>query len=82
MAYSSELVNTADDGSVEVFILPGNDGLTGTADDETVALTGYSREIEIIDLNPTLRQIRVIVKYTHGDSQREYELLTYISAFA
>ena len=76
------LVNTADDGSVEVIIQPGNDGLAGTADDETVAMTGYSREIEITDLNPNLRQIRVIVRYTHGDSQREYELLTYISAFA
>ena len=76
------LVNTADDGSVEVIILPGNDGLAGTADDESVALTGYSREIEITDLNPNLRQIRVIVKYPHGDSQREYELLTYISTFA
>jgi type II secretory pathway pseudopilin PulG len=46
------------------------------------ALDGYSREIEITDLNPNLRQIRVIVKYPYGDSQREYELLTYISAFS
>ncbi len=76
------MVNTADDGAVEVIILPGNDGLIGTADDETVALTGYSREIEITDLNPNLRQIRVIIKYPYGNSQREYELLTYISAFA
>ena len=76
------MVNTADDGAVEVIILPGSDGLMGTADDDTVALTGYSREIEITDLNPNLRQIRVIVKYPYGDSQREYELLTYISAFA
>ena len=76
------LVNTGDDGSVEVIILPGGDGLVGTADDETVALTGYSREIEITDLNPNLRQIRVIVRYPYGNSQREYELLTYISSFA
>ena len=76
------LVNTADDGAVEEITLPGDDGLMETADDETVALTGYSREIEITDLNPNLRQIRVIVKYPYGASQREYELLTYISAFA
>lgn len=76
------LVNTADDGAVEVIILPGDDGGSGTGDDETIALSNYSREIEITDLNPNLRQIRVIVKYPYGDSQREYELLTYISAFA
>ncbi len=76
------LVNTADDGAVEEITLPGADGLMETADDQTVALTGYSREIEITDINPNLRQIRVIVKYPYGDSQREYELLTYISAFA
>ena len=76
------LVNTADDGAVEVITQPGADGIMETADDETIALTGYSREVEITDLNPNLRQIRVIVKYPFGDSQREYELLTYISAFA
>ncbi len=76
------LVNTADDGAVEVIIQPGPDGLMNTGDDETIALTDYSREIEITDLNPNLRQIRVIVRYPYGDSQREYELLTYISAFA
>lgn len=76
------LVNTADDGAVEVIIQPGDDGLMGTGDDETIALTGYSREIEITDLNPHLRQIRVIVQYPYGDGQRDYELLTYISRFA
>ena len=76
------LVNTSDDGPVEVLVQPGADGLAGTADDATLALDGYSREIEITDLNPNLRQIRVIVKYPYGDSQREYALLTYISAFS
>jgi hypothetical protein len=76
------LVNTADDGAVEATIVPGDDGLMGTADDETITLNNYSREVEITDLNPNLRQIRVIIKYPFGDSQREYELLTYISAFA
>ncbi|MEO2194863.1 MAG: hypothetical protein ABGY72_02070 [bacterium] len=76
------LVNTPDDGPVEVLVQPGADGLAGTADDATLTLDGYSREIEITDLNPNLRQIRVIVRYPYGDSQREYELLTYISAFS
>jgi len=76
------IVNTADDGAVEEIVNPGPDGLLGTDDDERVPLSVFSREIEIRDVNSTLRQIRVIIKYRVGGGGREYVLLTYISQFA
>ena len=41
-----------------------------------------TREIEIRDVSPTLRQIRVIVKYQSDGAEREYVLTTYVSAYA
>ena len=52
-----ELVNTDDDGPIEQMILPGPDGLIGTADDEIISFNTFTREIEISDLNPNLREI-------------------------
>jgi prepilin-type N-terminal cleavage/methylation domain-containing protein len=76
------LVNTADDGAVENAILPGPDGLLGTGDDVVVPLNTFTREIEIRDISPNLRQIRVIVRYQVGHLTRQYQLLTYVSTFA
>ena len=76
------MVNTSDDGAMETAVLPGADGIVGTADDDLEPLDGFTREIEISDINPNLRQIRVIVTYPFAGGSRELVLLTYISAFA
>ena len=57
-------------------ITPGPDGLLGTADDQRTPLDGYTREIEIRDIGPNLRQIRVIVRYRSDGGNREYVLTT------
>jgi prepilin-type N-terminal cleavage/methylation domain-containing protein len=78
------LVNTADDtGNEET---PGPDGRLDTADD--VPLTGYSRQIDICDVdgNADLRRIEVTIRYdgsnAFGAKRREYRLITYISRFS
>ncbi|MDQ3069105.1 MAG: prepilin-type N-terminal cleavage/methylation domain-containing protein [Acidobacteriota bacterium] len=76
------LINTDDDGDIEEVIRPGVDGLMGTADDERTPLSNYSREIEIRDIGPNLRRIRVIVRYRSDGAQREYVLTTFVSAYA
>lgn len=76
------LINTADDGAVEEVITPGLDGLLGTADDVRTPLTGYTREIEIRDIGPNLRRIRVIVRYRSEVGEREYVLTTFVSSYA
>jgi type II secretory pathway pseudopilin PulG len=76
------LINTADDGAVVETITPGPDGQLGTDDDEHTPLSGFTREIEIRDLEPNLRQLRIIVRYRTFQGQREYVLTTYVSAFA
>lgn len=76
------LSNTADDGAVAAVIKPGPDGLLGTADDESVPLFGFTREVEIRDLTPNLRQVRVIMRYRTPQGQAQYVLTTYISAYA
>ena len=70
------LVNTADDGSVEQVENPGPDGIIGTADDQIVVLNGFTREIEIRDVQPALRQIKVTIKYQQGSTERQYQLVT------
>ena len=83
------LVNTSDDGSIEVMVGPGADNVLGTGDDTRTALTNYKRQIEILDLtlpngqvNPNLRLLRVTVNYTVGKTNRTYTLTTYISAIS
>jgi hypothetical protein len=76
------LINTADDGAVVDVLRPGPDGLLGTADDERVPLVGFTREIEVRDLNPTLRQLRVIVRYRSATGPTQYILTTFLSAYA
>ena len=76
------LVNTADDTDLEQEILAGPDNRMGTADDISVPLGNYSREIVITDIAPNLRQIRVIIRYQVGSLSRDHQLVAYISAFA
>lgn len=78
------LVNTADDDGVEV--IPGHDNRFGTDDD--VVLNGYTRQIEICDVddNDSLRQVTVTIRYNgsnaFGQRRREYRLTTFISSFS
>jgi prepilin-type N-terminal cleavage/methylation domain-containing protein len=76
------IANTADDGAVEEIVRPGQDGLLGTADDQRVPLVDFTREIEITDLTPTLRQLRVIVRYRTAQGMRTFVLTTMLSAYA
>lgn len=77
------LVNTADDSNtIESIVQPGLDGLLGTADDVRQGLSNFTREIEIRDVSPTLRELRVIVRYRVGAQIREFVLATYISSYA
>ncbi len=76
------LVNTADDGDLEVLATPGLDNLLGTADDEIMPLDAYTREIEIRPEDLNLRRIRVIVTYPVGRVTHEYIVTTLISAFS
>ena len=76
------LVNTADDGALELVRKPGADGLLGTSDDIQTPLIGMTREIEIRDISQTLRQLRVIVRYRSASGTEEFVLTTYLSAYA
>lgn len=77
------LVNTADDPeTVESMIQPGIDGLLGTADDLIQPLANFTREVEIREVSPTLRELRVIIRYTVGSDNREFVLATLISSYA
>jgi hypothetical protein len=76
------LVNTADDGAAETEHLPGPDGNLGNADDVVNSLDAFRRQIVITDIATNLRQIRVIVTYQIGHLSRQYEVISYISAFA
>ncbi|NWG14767.1 MAG: prepilin-type N-terminal cleavage/methylation domain-containing protein [Acidobacteria bacterium] len=71
------------DGAIQMRA-PGTDGLVNTADDGALepGLDDFTREIEIRDLAPNLRQIRVIVSYRIGHLQRQYQLISYVSSFA
>lgn len=79
------LVNTADDGDIEVSLSPGEDNILGTADDVSTPLDTYTRTIAITDIvtngvtNPSLRQLRVTIGYRVGEARRTYTLTTYIS---
>jgi hypothetical protein len=76
------LVNTADDGAAETEVVSGPDDVLGTGDDVVRPLNAFTREIEIQDIAPNLRQIRVIVRYRIGSLNRQYQLIAYISSFA
>lgn len=76
------VVNTADDGAVESFVLPGRDQLLRTADDVTVTLSNFTRQIQIVNLSADLRSITVTITYKTGTNTVSYTLTAYISTFA
>ncbi|HET9833818.1 MAG TPA: prepilin-type N-terminal cleavage/methylation domain-containing protein [Vicinamibacterales bacterium] len=76
------LLGTADDDAVETVVLPGPDQQLGTNDDVTVTLNGFTREIQIRDVEANLRLITVIITYQQGSATRTYTLTSYISNFA
>lgn len=81
------LVNTGDTGedTLEERREPGPDGLLGTGDDLLVPLSTFTRQIEIVELvplNPDLREVRVTINYQVGSIRRTYTLRTYVSAFS
>ena len=76
------IVNTADDGAPAQVVRPGPDGLLGTPDDQSTPLVGFTREIEIRDISPTLRQLRVIVRYPTAQGTAQYVLTTMLSSYA
>lgn len=79
------VVNTDDDGDVETLREPGADGVLGTDDDRTIPLDTFTRQIEILELNPInpdLREVLVTITYSVGPQQRTYTLRTFISSFS
>lgn len=81
------LVNTADDASAALESLrdPGPNRIFGDADDILTPLTGFKRQIEIVEftpVNPDLREVRVTITYQVGDQRGTYTLRTFISAFS
>ena len=85
VAGNDGLVNTSDDGAIETITLPGKDQTLDTSDDQTVALSSFTREIKIADVaneSGQLRSIRVTVTYRNGASIRSYTLTSFISAYS
>jgi prepilin-type N-terminal cleavage/methylation domain-containing protein len=78
------LVNTADDAGqpVESMVFPGPDQIIGTSDDVTITLSGYTREVQIRNIETSLRSITVIVTYQVGPTTRNYTLTAYISNYS
>ena len=76
------ILNTTDDGPVEVFVYPGPDGYSGTADDKTLTLSDFTRKIEIVDLSAYLRQITVTVTYPANGQTKTYTVTSLISQYA
>jgi hypothetical protein len=81
------LVNTADDASASIEALrdPGPNGVLGDGDDIVTPLSGYRRQIQILELdpvNPDLREVRVTITFQIGAQRGTYTLRTFISAFS
>jgi hypothetical protein len=89
------LVNTIDDGAIEVIQAPqapGPDGVLDTADDRMSPLSPneFQREVLITTLNrdgtttvnPNLRQITVRIRYRVRNSWQIYQLTTFVSAYS
>ena len=78
------IVNTGDAGeAIEVVYLPGPDqNIAATADNQTVSLGGFTRQIKIEDITAVLRSITVIITYKAGPTTQTYTLTAYISAYA
>ena len=77
------LVNTDDDDdAIETLVKPGADGLLGTDDDDIEELIDFTREVRIRDINQSLRELRVTIRYQVGGAMREYAISTLISSYA
>lgn len=88
------LVNTTDDDTgIETVILPGHDQMLGSstcvpcgADDITLVLNQYTREIAIRDVageNGNLRSVTVTITYQNGALKLPpYTLVTFISSYS
>ena len=86
------LVNTADDGAIEVLQAPGADGVLDNADDKftPLAATEFQREVVISTVNndgtaivnPNLRRITVNVRYRVRNTWQTYTLTTFVSAYS
>ena len=76
------LLNTVDDGAVEALLTPGPDNRLGTADDVARPMAEFTREIEIRDVGPNLRRIRVIIGYQTATGAHDFVLEAFISPFA
>ena len=76
-------------GILDRQILPGPDGVLGTADDEIIPLNNFQRQITIQPLidstgnvSPDIRQISITVQVTSpGRGIRNYTVTGYISRF-
>jgi type II secretory pathway pseudopilin PulG len=84
------VAGTPDDGpGFDSYVLPGPNGILGDADDVTVQLSNYQRQIQISPLldasgnvNPDLRQITVTVRVlTPSRGARDYQVGGYISRY-
>lgn len=86
------LVNTADDGPIEVMRAPGPDGVLQTSDDMLTPLNEdlYQREIRIdavtfdgsATINPNLRRITVTVRFRVVGAWQTYSLTTFVSSYS
>jgi hypothetical protein len=81
------LVNTADDAlaAIESLRDPGPNRILGDGDDIVTPLSGFRRQIQILELNPInpdLREVVVTITYRLGPHQGRYTLRTFISAFS
>lgn len=83
--------NTADDaGPVETITYPGPDGLLGTADDITISLSSYQRQITVTSLtlpndtaiDPDIRRIDVDVQYTVRGKKKTVRVTSYVSRYS
>ena len=85
LAGSDGLMNTADDPTtLEEQLTPGPDGILGNTDDVHVPLINFWRTVAITDVTgePSLRQLRVTIRYRVGGENRTYVLTTYVSSYA
>ena len=75
----------------ECLVLPGPDGILGTADDKAMSLANFTRQIQItkvlesdgVTTDPNLREVTVTVSYSGGGSTvpHTYSVNALISAF-
>jgi len=74
----------------ECVVLPGPDGVLGTADDVAMSLSNFTRQIAIssvleadgVTVNPTLKSITVTITYAQsGAAPQSYTVQSLISAY-